>query len=217
MNALKSDTKKDLKQDTRHCLLQAASKLFAALGFAKTSTRDLARESNTNVALISYHFGSKEGLYKELLREFALEVKNSSEVLIEKSQNSEMTLELFKKDIESIVDSMLHLRRKYPEVCVILSREKLEGMPQAKEIHEEIIYPLIQKFYELFRRAQDKNIVRKDIDPALFFIFLSEGLWGFFELTSCDVHVRKDVNNYLEDIPKLKDQILKVFLNGVLV
>ena len=212
-----ADHKKDNKFDTRYCLLQAASKLFSTLGFAKTSTRDLARESKTNVALISYHFGGKEGLYKELLREFALEVKTSSENRIQESSHLEMTADVFRKDIESIVDSMLSLRNKHPEICQILSREKLEGMPLSKDVHEEIIYPLIQKFYELFRRAQNKNIVRKDVDPALFFVLMSEGLWGFFDFNHCDVKIKEDIKDYYENTNKLKEQILKIYLDGVLV
>lgn len=50
--------------DTRARLLQAAIRLFAHQGFAKTSTRELAEAAQVNVAAISYHFGDKAGLYR---------------------------------------------------------------------------------------------------------------------------------------------------------
>jgi len=43
--------------------------LFALKGFAAVSIRELATAAGTNSALISYHFGGKEGLYAAVLEE----------------------------------------------------------------------------------------------------------------------------------------------------
>jgi TetR/AcrR family transcriptional regulator len=51
----------------REKLLAAATELFARKGFAAVSIREIARTAKANSALISYHFGSKEGLYQEVL------------------------------------------------------------------------------------------------------------------------------------------------------
>lgn len=48
-------------------ILQAAEKLFAGEGFDGTSVRDIAKEANVNVAMISYYFGSKEKLLDALI------------------------------------------------------------------------------------------------------------------------------------------------------
>ncbi|MDE2398494.1 MAG: helix-turn-helix transcriptional regulator, partial [Burkholderiales bacterium] len=45
-------------------LLNAALRLFAGQGFAKTSVRQIALEAQTNVAAVSYYFGDKAGLYR---------------------------------------------------------------------------------------------------------------------------------------------------------
>ena len=50
--------------DARARLLQAAIRLFAHQGYAKTSTRELAEAAQVNVAAISYYFGDKAGLYR---------------------------------------------------------------------------------------------------------------------------------------------------------
>lgn len=49
--------------EARHRLLHTALRLFARKGFAKTSTREIAREAEVNISAISYYFGDKEGLY----------------------------------------------------------------------------------------------------------------------------------------------------------
>ena len=49
--------------EARARLLHTALKLFAQKGFAKTSTREIARAAGTNLAAIAYYFGDKTGLY----------------------------------------------------------------------------------------------------------------------------------------------------------
>ncbi len=55
--------------DTREILLQTASRLFAEKGFEAVSIRELSKEANVNIAMIAYHFGSKEGLFKAIVGE----------------------------------------------------------------------------------------------------------------------------------------------------
>jgi AcrR family transcriptional regulator len=49
-------------------LLDAAVELFARHGFHGTSIRDIAERAGANVAAGHYHYGSKAGLYLEVLR-----------------------------------------------------------------------------------------------------------------------------------------------------
>ncbi|MDF3077305.1 MAG: TetR family transcriptional regulator [Sphingobacteriaceae bacterium] len=55
------------KTDKKDHILDAAQKLFAQNGFDGTSTRSIASEANVNMAMISYYFGSKDGLYQAVL------------------------------------------------------------------------------------------------------------------------------------------------------
>jgi AcrR family transcriptional regulator len=56
-------------------LLDAAVELFARHGFHGTSIRDIAERAGANVAAGHYHYGSKEGLYLEVLRAQFAEVR----------------------------------------------------------------------------------------------------------------------------------------------
>ncbi|WP_300672684.1 TetR/AcrR family transcriptional regulator [Soonwooa sp.] len=47
-------------------ILFAAEKLFAKNGFGGTSTREICKEANVNISMISYYFGSKEKLYERI-------------------------------------------------------------------------------------------------------------------------------------------------------
>ena len=53
---------------TRQRLLDGAEALFAERGFEGTSLQALMERTGVNKALVSYHFGGKEGLYRAVLR-----------------------------------------------------------------------------------------------------------------------------------------------------
>ncbi|WP_316799171.1 TetR/AcrR family transcriptional regulator [Pedobacter frigidisoli] len=55
------------KTDKKQAILDAAEKLFCETGYEGTSTRQIAKESGANMAMINYYFGSKEGVFIEIM------------------------------------------------------------------------------------------------------------------------------------------------------
>lgn len=55
------------KADKRASILEAAEKLFSELGYEGASTRQIAKEAGANMAMINYYFGSKEGVFFEIM------------------------------------------------------------------------------------------------------------------------------------------------------
>lgn len=58
---------------TKAALLEAAKELIRERGYAGTSVRDLAATAGTNLAAVSYHFGSREKLLNQAVLESFLE------------------------------------------------------------------------------------------------------------------------------------------------
>ncbi len=54
--------------ETHRRLLETAALVFAEHGFAATTVRMICGRAKVNVAAVNYHFGSKEALYREVLR-----------------------------------------------------------------------------------------------------------------------------------------------------
>ena len=54
--------------ETHRRLLETAAIVFAEHGFAATTIRMICGRAKVNVAAVNYHFGSKEALYREVLR-----------------------------------------------------------------------------------------------------------------------------------------------------
>ena len=55
-------------RNTRSIILDTAERLFAERGIRGVSVRAILTEAKLNVALAHYHFGSREGLIREVLR-----------------------------------------------------------------------------------------------------------------------------------------------------
>ncbi len=190
--------------------------MFAKLGLDKCSTREIAKLSSANISLISYYFGGKEGLYKEVMRNYALQIRADAQPIVDEIQKNELTQEIFIEDMGKIITNFIQTRLKNPEMCKIFSREKLAGLPYSKEIHEEIFYPLILNFYSLIENGKKKGFVKDEINAALLFIIISEGIWGFFEIIDCETSLGHDCKALAQDPELLKNQFLNIYLRGVL-
>ncbi len=54
---------------TRNRLLEAAGRVFAEKGYDRATGREICRLAGVNPAAVNYHFGGKDKLYREALRE----------------------------------------------------------------------------------------------------------------------------------------------------
>ncbi len=205
-----------IKKHSKYCILHAAAQLFAKLGLDKCSTREIAKVSDSNISLISYYFGGKEGLYRQVLREHALKVKAEVQEVLGDELPQNLTKELFVNDMSFLIDHMINSHIENPDISKIFAREKLTGFPHSKDIQSEIFYPLISKFFRLFEAGQNHGFVKKDIKPALFFIALYEGICGFYILMDCDTQLAKDCVEFKEKPQILREQLMKIYLTGVL-
>jgi AcrR family transcriptional regulator len=67
--------------EKREQILECAKIQFAQKGYDGVSTRLLANECGVNLAMISYYFGSKEEMYKEILDKNTIQLKTDVAIL----------------------------------------------------------------------------------------------------------------------------------------
>ena len=61
------DREAEQSRDVKTAILEAAETVFAVYGFHGATTRAIAEEADVNLAMIHYHFGSKEVLFQAVL------------------------------------------------------------------------------------------------------------------------------------------------------
>ena len=57
------------KTDKKDQIIASAQKLFALRGYDATSIRDICQDADVNVAMVNYYFGSKEGMFREMVEQ----------------------------------------------------------------------------------------------------------------------------------------------------
>lgn len=145
----------DLKtdNDTRTMLIESGIKLFGEYGINGTSTRMLAKDSGANVALISYYFSSKEGLYEACLDYIALRIqdyiKDSYAEVGVILQKGNPTKEEAKQAINSLIETMItmFLEREEPRKwTVLIVREQANPTHAFDIIYDAVIKRVQQDF-----------------------------------------------------------------------
>ncbi len=146
---------------TKESLLAAAKQLFAEKGFEGVSVREIAEKANANIALISYHFKNKDGLYKECLKEFGLSrLKTAREILTTPTTKEELKirLEIFLRNmLSSFTTDMCSAK--------ILVREMDMDRPEFRPVIKEYIEPIFYTCVHFFEAALKNKLISKKLDP----------------------------------------------------
>ncbi|ESU18434.1 hypothetical protein FCR2A7T_29580 [Flavobacterium cauense R2A-7] len=64
-----------VSQEKKEIIKQTAFNLFSKNGFEATSVREIAKQANVNLAMISYYFNSKEQLLEDIIEEKLNDIK----------------------------------------------------------------------------------------------------------------------------------------------
>ncbi|MBU9714667.1 forespore capture DNA-binding protein RefZ [Evansella tamaricis] len=99
------------KKASKEKVINAAIELFNVQGFSGTSVRDIAKKAECNVALISYYFGSKQGLLEQLITEFLEEYVLKIENQVIRAEKQEDTA--YDCLLRAIWDVMVYQQTKH--------------------------------------------------------------------------------------------------------
>lgn len=74
------------ENNTKEIILDSAERLFAEKGLKNTSVRDITGTANVHLAAVNYHFGSKDGLIRELVHKRVLPLNRERLRLLKKAE-----------------------------------------------------------------------------------------------------------------------------------
>lgn len=190
--------------DAREKLLAAGVRLFAEKGFAAVSIRELSHAAQTNSALISYYFGSKEGLYSAVLEmQFA-----AVEETIDRVQESGLSPV---ERIEAYAKAVCKTHMENPYIIRFLYSEFANPTPAFEVIQKEV-RKIFSFLCQTIRDGIDLGQFRSDLNPEHAVLVIA-GIMNFYFIS------RPLRQNFL---PKAQDRelqyfedALKIYLNGV--
>jgi len=151
-------------------ILNAAERLFEEKGFDGTSVRDIAKEADVNIAMISYYFGSKDKLL-EALFDIRLENFKINEELIFKDSFSAF------ESLENLIFLYVKTMNQNAGVYKILS---VEGGLKKKLINSDSFTKVKKYNLDLVTRVLEKGYSTGDFKYVVSPILLHSTMMGTF-------------------------------------
>ncbi len=134
-----------MAQETKEKILVAARKVFEQKGYDAARTRDIALEANVNVALINYHFQSKEQLFWAVVQNFLGPINQSlRDFFNDEKSDFETTLgrianyytDTWIRNYQMIIVMLTELRKSPEKFAEINIRPFTPGSAFEKKVHE---------------------------------------------------------------------------------
>lgn len=195
------------RNNTRTCLIEAGLHLFGQKGFEGTSTRELAGLAKTNVASITYHFGSKAGLRSACATEVAARVSNvlDGAGLIIQSQTAKAATAQIERLIGALIDLIVGAPQAQDMVAFML-RELTEPGEVADTVYASFIDPRHKALCDLWATATGRDPDDEGVKLAIFALI---GQVLYFRIASGFVSRRMSWDNVgLDEVCQIKSIII---------
>jgi AcrR family transcriptional regulator len=194
-------------------ILAAAEELFAAFGYEGTSVRQIAQKASVPVALISYHFGSKLGVYRRVFESHTPTIvaeRRAGLALAELEQDPERRLAAI---VKAVVVPMLKLRTSEGRRSLgqLLAREVSDPRSVERGIIKDLIDPIATAVTDLLkatlpnRSAAEIHWAYQMMVGTMTFIMLDAGRIRRISGGACDP----------EDVEATIQHIVPVILDGL--
>ena len=195
-----------ITQDAKEKLLAAGTRLFAEKGFAGVSIRELATAAGVNSALISYHFGGKEGLYEAV-------ITAQYERLIIKFEAIAASTSSVEEKIRMYADV---IRRNHTEDQPLMARLVQGELSSPTACMEKVLrkytFRIAQIVSDVLRQGIQSGNFRQDVDPVLAALSLAGMLNFYFILREVTKAIVPEFSGRDQEFV---DTALKIYLKGM--
>ena len=164
-------------QATRENLLRAAIKVFARNGFAGGRIEQISKAARSYDRMIYYYFGSKEGLFIEVLEETYRRMNDAE---------SKLDLDTAKpvEALQAVIRFVVGYYRKNPEFITLLNTENLhKGKHISKSMRaREYSSPAIEVIRRVLESGQAQGLFRKDVSARDVYLLIAAT--GYFYMSN---------------------------------
>ncbi|MDO7743098.1 MAG: TetR/AcrR family transcriptional regulator [Pedobacter sp.] len=134
------------KPDKKANILSAAETLFSELGYEGTSTRQIAKESGANMSMINYYFGSKEGVFLEIMNKRLLEFNvQLTSINEERISSLEKLMQIIESYTRRILDNISFHKMMHRELSLAQRPEMFCKLKDAMSLNLNVIEQIINE------------------------------------------------------------------------
>lgn len=154
------------RSDIRDKLLAAARECFRQHPYGKVTTREIAEIAGSNLAMIHYYFGSKEGLYQAVLGDLARPLDE-----MWKSDEGQLSL-------ESLVSTHYQVMAPDSDLnSTLTSALSVEHNPGRDFVLNQLINRQLPQFDALIDSLRASGELDESLDPALLRLSFLNLMW----------------------------------------
>ncbi len=164
-------------QTTRDNILRAATKVFARYGYDGGSVEKISKAAKSFDRMIYYYFGSKEGLFIEVLEE-----------MYRRMNDAELKLSLdIEKPVESLKDVIHFVVSYYAKNSEFITLLNTENLHRGKHISKslrarEYSSPAIDIIRQLLESGVQQGVFRNDVSARNVYLLIAAT--GYFYISN---------------------------------
>jgi len=163
----------DRAKQTQQKILKAARALFAKSGFHGTRVDAIATRARVNKERIYAYFGSKEGLFGEVLRDAYVSIVREEEALQSLGESDIPSLP------RGLVDHYMKFHGDHPHFWRLVAWENLEGGRHAASL-KGLREPAFAHLRSLYQRGQEQDIYKATVSFETFMFVISAVCFFYF-------------------------------------
>lgn len=147
---------------------------FARDGFDGASTRDIAAAAGVNHSLIPYHFGSKDGLWREAMAD-TLQAFRSA---FSPEQSGLDRIDTAER-LRSLIRSFVQFCANRPEFHRIMTAEWAHGDARIRWLGEVHVKPVSMMAIQIIANAQEEGLVVQGDPVRLHYAMIGTAVTAF--------------------------------------
>jgi TetR/AcrR family transcriptional regulator len=179
----------------RDQILDAAERLFAGQGFARTTIKQIGRAAGVNSALLYYYFADKDQLYREVLQRFVAG-------LVARTMSGSAGGGAPDTRLRAFVEAQVQTLAEHPHAPRLLVREMIDyDAAHAVEQIQHLSVTGFRRLCDLIEEGQRGGIFRHDLDPRFAAIsIIAQVSWFFVARPAVRILLRQDPDGPSGDV-----------------
>ena len=150
----------DLVERRRAQIVEAATRLVARQGFAKTVVREIAEEADISVGLVYEYVRSKEDILFLIYEHWSKVWQEGLEKALGKGDDP-------LEQLESIINFLVSVSDKHSEVAHLFYREPGHLTEHGRELAKNFEREMVDRITATIQSAVDGGFLRPETDPVV--------------------------------------------------
>lgn len=186
--------------DSRPAIFQAAAHEFALRGYDAAGVDRIADKARVNKAMLYYHYGSKQGLYVEVLRDMFRAVGARTRAIAQGADAAETKLDAW-------IVTMVEEAAARPWFPPIMLRELASGAAHIDAETFGMMNAVYTAVRDVILQGQREGTFR-EVDPLLTYLTILPPILIFFARQRVVAAQRKNVQGLAAAAPREVDEFI---------